>query len=215
MMQTKGFTLIELLVVIAIIAILAAILFPVFAKAREKARQATCTYNQKQIANAMEMYTQDYDDTYPPVGCGPDALVFYNTGTMDYSLWPYNPYYQVLIFPYVKNFNVFMCPNTDYTTPAKSFGYDYSINFFISFGLDYRYPNGIRGVPVSAIPKPAGTLLICDSYAASIGNVMYIRFRHTHGFVIAFCDGHIKWMNGKVFIDNFDYLQKIVWPGID
>ena len=61
----KGFTLIELLVVIAIIAILAAILFPVFARAREKARQSTCTSNQRQIAASMQMYAQDHEETLP------------------------------------------------------------------------------------------------------------------------------------------------------
>jgi prepilin-type N-terminal cleavage/methylation domain-containing protein len=62
-----GFTLIELLVVIAIIAILAAILFPVFAQAREKARSSSCLSNQKQTALAFSMYAQDYDETYPPL----------------------------------------------------------------------------------------------------------------------------------------------------
>lgn len=65
----RGFTLIELLVVIAIIAILAAILFPVFARAREKARQASCQSNIKQIVLGAIMYTQDYDDSVPPHGC--------------------------------------------------------------------------------------------------------------------------------------------------
>src|SRR2546426_8289250 len=63
--QPSGFTLIELLVVIAIIAILAAILFPVFAQAREKARQSTCLSNQKQLGTAMSMYIQDYDERFP------------------------------------------------------------------------------------------------------------------------------------------------------
>ncbi len=73
MQQRRGFTLIELLVVIAIIAILAAILFPVFAQAREKARQTTCTSNLKQIGTAFMMYVQDYDETYPPwTGMCPD-----------------------------------------------------------------------------------------------------------------------------------------------
>ncbi len=64
-MKKRGFTLIELLVVIAIIAILAAIIFPVFAKAREKARQTTCVNNLKQIGNGIMMYTQDYDEMFP------------------------------------------------------------------------------------------------------------------------------------------------------
>src|SRR5579872_660762 len=65
-MKTKGFTLIELLVVIAIIAVLAAILFPVFAAAREMARQTTCASNLKQIGTAVTMYRQDYDEAFPP-----------------------------------------------------------------------------------------------------------------------------------------------------
>jgi prepilin-type N-terminal cleavage/methylation domain-containing protein len=66
--SNKGFTLIELLVVIAIIAILAAILFPVFAQAREKARQTSCLSNCKQIGLSLQMYAQDYDETLPNAG---------------------------------------------------------------------------------------------------------------------------------------------------
>src|SRR5262245_11847086 len=89
-----GFTLIELLVVIAIIAILAAILFPVFAQAREKARQTTCTSNLKQMGNAMLMYVQDYDETFPFVnGTNPrvDPSVDWGTNT-----WVYNDVFVVL-----------------------------------------------------------------------------------------------------------------------
>jgi prepilin-type N-terminal cleavage/methylation domain-containing protein/prepilin-type processing-associated H-X9-DG protein len=73
MRRRRGFTLIELLVVIAIIAILAAILFPVFAQAREKGRQAVCLSNLKQMALGMRMYVQDYDELYPPHRLGPDC----------------------------------------------------------------------------------------------------------------------------------------------
>jgi prepilin-type N-terminal cleavage/methylation domain-containing protein/prepilin-type processing-associated H-X9-DG protein len=86
---TRAFTLIELLVVIAIIAILAAILFPVFAQAREKARAATCISNQKQIANALMMYTQDYDETYPQSEYGGG------------SFGPQQQWYE-MVWPYIK-----------------------------------------------------------------------------------------------------------------
>src|SRR5436309_2285257 len=100
--QRTGFTLIELLVVIAIIAILAAILFPVFAQAREKARQTGCLSNLKQIGTSLMMYTQDYDEAYPCNWYG--------------SLWPTTPdgkayKWMDAVFPYVKNEQVFTCPS--------------------------------------------------------------------------------------------------------
>jgi prepilin-type N-terminal cleavage/methylation domain-containing protein len=91
----SGFTLIELLVVIAIIAILAAILFPVFAQAREKARQSSCASNLKQLGTAVLMYTQDYDETYP-TGIQQD--------------WWDSTWYRVTA-SYIKNDGVFRCPS--------------------------------------------------------------------------------------------------------
>ncbi|MDR3708451.1 MAG: DUF1559 domain-containing protein [Capsulimonadaceae bacterium] len=100
-LQRSAFTLIELLVVIAIIAILAAVLFPVFATAREKARQSTCASNQKQIVLAMLQYANDYDEVYPAAAGNSD-----NTGT-------YAPTagWAMQVYPYVKSFNVFLCPD--------------------------------------------------------------------------------------------------------
>ena len=127
--RVRGFTLIELLVVIAIIAILAAILFPVFAKAREKARTITCTSNMKSLALAMNMYSQDYDETYP-----------FSAALMTNSLGGVVQVYWVsMLEPYVKKGNasttggffgdsaggtnaglgsVFVCPNYNLPAPA-------------------------------------------------------------------------------------------------
>ena len=135
----KGFTLIELLVVIAIIAILAATLFPVFAQAREKARQTSCLSNMKQLGTAVQLYVDDYDETLPPSWnniAAPDTSYpknkFYSFSWAtvgNYTSWPFNdasngviPTYQQqygtqgmytwmdAIFPYVKNVQMYHCP---------------------------------------------------------------------------------------------------------
>jgi len=114
--RREGFTLIELLVVIAIIAILAAILFPVFAQAREKARAASCMSNNKQISLAFSMYKQDYDETYPPAV---DPVT---------TLW-----WEDAVRPYIKGGNVggiLTCPS------ASSRAYAYSMNWSVSGASD-------------------------------------------------------------------------------
>ena len=102
MQRNKGFTLIELLVVIAIIAILAAILFPVFAQARTKARQASDLSNLKQLGLGMLMYIQDYDELYNPVGVDSGACP--GEPNAHWDVW------QALILPYTKNGGIFISP---------------------------------------------------------------------------------------------------------
>jgi prepilin-type N-terminal cleavage/methylation domain-containing protein len=104
--QKKGFTLIELLVVIAIISILAAILFPVFGRARENARRSSCQSNLKQIGLGMLQYTQDYDENYPLNGSNVFAHASESFGRDQHS-------WRSLIFPYVKSEQLFVCPSND------------------------------------------------------------------------------------------------------
>jgi prepilin-type N-terminal cleavage/methylation domain-containing protein/prepilin-type processing-associated H-X9-DG protein len=103
-----GFTLIELLVVIAIIAILAAILFPVFAQARDSARQSTCLNNLKQLGTGLMMYAQDYDETLPSAPFKGGVGGYFSHP--QYREWGYS-IWVVMLMPYVKNNGVFACPN--------------------------------------------------------------------------------------------------------
>lgn len=160
-----GFTLIELLVVIAIIAILAAILFPVFAQARDKARQTACLSNSKQIALGMMMYVQDYDETY--------AMGGYNVNGQN-SRWYRD------MHPYVKNIEVYRCPNKTggnfsptLQAPSATFpvggpsspgGFGMNVTLAV---FPYN-PSGTTpwtppaGVTLAAVNSPAGTFMIAE-----------------------------------------------------
>ena len=188
--RRHGFTLIELLVVIAVIAILAAILFPVFAQAREKARQATCQSHLKQIALAIRMYAQDYDETYPP-GLTPQGQVFISALT--------------LLQPYMRNTAIARCPDdgvgevdfTPFGDPGKA---SYVLNHKVCrvpLFLVTHPTHPAAGLPATeaALRRPAEITLAFDAYNAATLPLtdMRPRFRHHEGINVAFCDGHVKW----------------------
>ncbi|MCD6361636.1 MAG: DUF1559 domain-containing protein [Armatimonadetes bacterium] len=199
-MRRAGFTLIELLVVIAIIAILAAILFPVFAKAREKARQSTCTSNAKQLALGVLMYAQDYDERLP---------TRYRSG---FGHWE-----TAFIQPYVKNRQLTVCPSTraesygwnedylnyrllaDIDAPSETVmiceaakvnnsaggtGYDHHVDKPSDFGdPPAPPPDEVGGLPLPSDPN----------YTARPLPI------HNDMCTVAWCDGHVKAMKTTAF----------------
>jgi prepilin-type N-terminal cleavage/methylation domain-containing protein/prepilin-type processing-associated H-X9-DG protein len=149
--KMTGFTLIELLVVIAIIAILAAILFPVFARARENARRASCQSNLKQIGLGVMQYTQDYDEKMPPTATSNTTPYPTNDAASNGTwLWMHE------IFPYVKSNQLFVCPSTTSTFPRAD-GYWWT-------GTPCYGMNALLGSKaLAAVPQVAITPMIADT----------------------------------------------------
>ncbi len=173
--NARGFTLIELLVVIAIIAILAAILFPVFARARENARRSSCSSNLKQIGLAFMQYKQDYDELHPlsvyeldPGEQKPSALP-YHVGPLRHFGW------DMAVYPYVKSMQLFKCPSsgpgadarrTDRHTGDWMVGItQYAANTRLG-GPGYNQWDGNRALPLSDgdLQMPAATIMAMDGY---------------------------------------------------
>lgn len=148
-MKRNGFTLIELLVVIAIIAILAAILFPVFAQAREKARQSSCASNMRQIGTGVLMYLQDYDEKLAPVAINPPPALA--------SQYPNGIGWPDLIAPYLKNNQIRICPS-DANAKINSYGLN-EICF-----PDLTDPAALQApvLSLSAFQTPAETVLAAE-----------------------------------------------------
>ena len=190
-MKKKGFTLIELLVVIAIIAILAAILFPVFAKARAKARQSTCASNLKQLGIAFMNYMQDYDEMIP------------------YAYLPGAgyPWYRQ-IPPYINNNDAAHWHNLGVTHCPDDLDYKDQVNGSPSgHACSYGMNTNLSNKPLARVDAPSNTLLLVDTLHNASG-VFYAVYgpwggnyyagiaqtRHSDGANIAFLDGHVKWM---------------------
>jgi len=170
--RKKGFTLIELLVVIAIIAILAAILFPVFAKARAKARQASCASNLKQIALATAQYISDYDSTYPLATgvLGTDALGDYMLPIPMWSTYPsLNTIPHVAIAPYMKNWEIMHCPSGQ-----RSAYYDPEAGQPTT-AISYSFNSLLEAYPESAIVEPATTVSWWEDGINAHGNADIFR----------------------------------------
>ena len=210
----RGFTLIELLVVVAIIAILAAILFPVFAKAREKARQASCQSNLKQIGLAYQMYSNDYDEKVAPNSIWTQLGTVWVPGLLD---------------PYIKNLQLWQCP--DYSTPQTTQYVNFPdatlctcsgtyIRIRAGYGPNYGdttllnpwpvpgvIPGYAGGRALQDIREPSQTLLQTDSscVVASPPNIWPCdtvsnkdqSLRHNGGANVLFCDAHVKLMPGE------------------
>ena len=206
----RGFTLIELLVVIAIIAILAAILFPVFARAREKARQTSCLNNVKELALGVQMYVQDYDERMPAHFRSVATAIAMPDGS---GSWTYSPWAHQ-IYPYVMNVQIYACPSSqEEFTFTNWTSYNYSWNY---------YGNGPSDRKIATFTHPAELLILVDggSYIANPfaapganptlktnpGGHYYIdavKAWHNDGCNIAFADGHAKWLDySKVISDT-------------
>jgi prepilin-type N-terminal cleavage/methylation domain-containing protein/prepilin-type processing-associated H-X9-DG protein len=191
--KRNGFTLIELLVVIAIIAILAAILFPVFSRARENARRSSCQSNLKQIGLGVMQYTQDYDEKFIPDQQTRGAT------------------FVTVTQPYVKSIQMFICPSGPQavskdggTANGNSTDYKWVVDNTSTPAFaqnpaegHYGFNSELHGLALAQLTSPATTAMAFDSswYAANsigINSAIYDAARHLDGANFLYADGHVK-----------------------
>lgn len=209
--RREGFTLIELLVVIAIIAILAAILFPVFARARENARKSNCQSNLKQMGIAFTMYAQDYDERLFGARMHKEGW----TGAIQ---------------PYVKNTGIFACPSWNGNLAAiprgSACGGCGGWTSVLWGGYTYANTNAAGGcahwndaIPLAGMDRPADRIIVYDGTcphgtpSAALPNPITSfhvdsvdsgqKSRHTDGYNACFFDGHVKWLKRVDVVANF------------
>ncbi len=223
--RSWGFTLIELLVVIAIIAILAAILFPVFAQAREKARAISCLSNARQIGIASAMYTQDYDELIVA------SYMVYSNSPFDEPLWPRT------LQPYMKNTQLFTCPSNSQRTPYKPQPPGWTdLDGLGLYGIFNAYGRNAclsdHNAVLAAVVEPANSIqfseavvlnkdiptatdfgyylvfwksfvqdTLCPSSQAFAANMTVPSRWHNEGANVVFFDGHSKWYRQSTLIN--------------
>lgn len=215
MRAARGFTLVELLIVIAIIAILAAILFPVFARAREKARQTSCLANVKQIGLAWLSYAQDYDERTCPARMRDMTIDPANEGNCRMN-------YVYGLIPYVKNEQMFFCPSdqspSDWYSPGPQ-------DYHTSYGYNCNAIGTYTGATLAVFNRPAETIVFLDyrngcikaadtcgcgtgSYTVNCAvDYAVARFnetdtaRHNDGVNTLEADGHAKWMSASSLME--------------
>jgi len=236
----QGFTLIELLVVVAIISILAAILFPVFARARESARRTSCLSNLKQIGLAAMMYVQDYDekypwdkstDTYTSASDMPDGQFWLSSQNL---IWPQ------LLYPYTKSENMFWCPSQSgaaaATTPSiANYGANTeiigapgsqlsmaaitspsTIYLIMDAGIYYMEPKRAKksNLTVEYLPGMGEGGGVCDATRIPPGSGHYSdcnHGRHFDGVNVIFADGHAKWLKSSILVTEAKKTAYGVW----
>lgn len=184
--RRSGFTLVELLVVIAIVAVLASILFPVFSRARAKAKQAACASNLRQVGMALAMYADDQDGLLPPASTRIPGGRFVNPwqGRMDVVWWD-------LVLPYVRNEQILYCPAAPQYLPA----------YLVNAKLTFLQPGWLDACedPSSTIllfeyevpsaPDEGGPIIPACSFVPLIGDDPFYHFGKMN---VCFADGHVK-----------------------